>query len=716
MRIESVPLSVAVLWLFLPSGCSTGAPPPPESKRVDVVDTIHGVSLTDPYRWLEDQGSPETRAWIDAQNAYAERIVGESPTRERLRARLRELLEAPEASFPSRAGAYEYFALRRSRDDLPILYRRAATPEGEVPPDPRATLPPGATSGDELVLDPHPLSPDHTTRVEMLSISPDGNLLLYGLRDGGEDEIEVRVRNVAEGADLPDRLPRALYDGVSFGRKGRGFYYTLRSRETGPRARFHEIGKPVAEDVTLFGEGYGPTCFIEASEIGDGRYLLFTVNHGWARSEVHIQDLARNGPPRALFTGVDARFDPELHDGVLYLRTNLDAPNNRLVAVDLERLPAGPPEIRGILTEKEDVLSGFTILDGKIYASYLHDVSSRILVFSLDGAPAGEIPLPPLTTAELRGAAPGKAFLTLASFTLPPTTYVLDLASGEKRPWSGDAGAVPFDPAGLRVEQVHYRSLDGTEVPMFLFHREGIETNGDNPTLLFGYGGFNVAMTPFFDPMAAVWVERGGVFAMANLRGGSELGEKWHRAGMLQNKQNVFDDFIAAAEFLIAKGYTRPERLAIRGVSNGGLLVASALTERPDLFRAVVCGFPDLDMIRFYTFRATNNLPALLEYGDASIPEQFEFLRKYSPYQAVRDDTNYPAVMLTSGDLDTRVPPLQARRMTARLQAATTSGLPVILRYHPKAGHAANYGMPVSRTVENLAMELAFLSQQLGTE
>jgi prolyl oligopeptidase len=249
---------------------------------------------------------------------------------------------------------------------------------------------------------------------------------------------------------------------------------------------------------------------------------------------------------------------------------------------------------------------------------------------------------------------------------------------------------------------------------MFLFHRKDVARNGDNPALLFGYGGFNVALTPSFDPMAAAWVEAGGIFAMASLRGGSEYGETWHRSGMLEKKQNVFDDLIGAAEHLIEERYTRPERLAIRGVSNGGLLVASALTQRPELFRAVLCGFPDLDMVRFYTFTETNNLPALIEYGDASRKEHFEFLRKYSPYQAVRDGVRYPAVMLTSGDRDTRVPPLQARKMTARLQAATSSGFPVILRYHEKAGHAANHGMPVSRSIEDMAMELAFLWSQVG--
>ncbi len=408
--------------------------------------------------------------------------------------------------------------------------------------------------------------------------------------------------------------------------------------------------------------------------------------------------------------GADARFYPQIHEGLLFVRTNLDASSNRIVRID-PRKPA-PDGWKEVVPENEDVLAEFAILDGKIYASYLRHGTTRIAIYDLDGAPQGEIPIPEQHTAELRAAGPGRAFLTLTSFTLPPSTVLLDLTTGERTSW--DERTWDVDPESVVVQQVRYTSKDGTEIPLYLFYRRGMEADGKNKTLLFGYGGFNVAQTPQFDPMAAAWVEEGGLYAMANLRGGSEYGEKWHRAGMLSNKQNVFDDFLAAAEFLIASEYTRPEKLAIRGVSNGGLLVASAFTQRPELFRAVVCGFPDLDMVRFYSFTETNNLPALLEYGDGSKPEELEFLSKYSPYQAVRDETPYPAVLLTSGDKDTRVSPLQARKMTARLQAASSSGRPVILRYHPKAGHAASYGMPVSQTVKDMAMELAFLWNELS--
>ena len=693
-------------WAFafplLVAACSR-PPSPPETKRVEVKETLHGVELTDSYRWLEDQAAPETRQWIDFQNAYAQTIVGESERRARLRSRLAGLLRQPEIGFPCKGGDFEYFTLRRASDEAPIIFRRPAPPEGEVPPiDPNAAY--------ELVLDPHSMSPDRTTRVDILSLSSDGNYLLYSVRDGGEDEIEVRLRDLETGSDRPDLLPRALYASVFFAKSGEGFYYTHRSRKVGPRVRFHRRATPVEKDEEIFGEGISPTSFLETQELSDGSALVFAVNHGWARSDLYYRELGKEATPISI--GEDARFYPQVHEDRLYVRTNLDAPKNRIVRID----PKHPARDRWqeIVPESEDVLASFAILEGKIYASYLEHGTTRLRIHDLEGAPAGEIPVPDHHTAELRGAGPGRAFLTLTSFTLPPSTYVLDLKTGERTPW--DERAWDIDPESVVVQQLRYSSKDGTEIPIYLFYRRGIEADGTNPTLLFGYGGFNAAQTPRFDPMAAAWVEEGGLYAMANLRGGSEYGEAWHHEGMLSNKQNVVDDFIAAAEFLIANDYTRPERLAIRGVSNGGLLVASAFTQRPDLFRAVVCGFPDLDMVRFYRFTETNNLPALLEYGDASKPEEFEFLRKFSPYQAVRDGTAYPAVMLTSGDKDTRVSPLQARKMAARLQAATSSGRPVLLRYHPKAGHAASYGMPISRTIEDMAMELAFLLGEISPE
>ncbi|UCC73786.1 MAG: S9 family peptidase [Gemmatimonadota bacterium] len=683
------------------TACTSPHPPPPETRREAVVDTMHGVELVDPYRWLEDQESPETRAWIERQNAYAEAVVADTLLRAELADRLRALMDVDDVGSPRRGADYEYFSMRRAGDDQWVIYRRLA-PDEASPVDPQGDY--------EVVIDPHEMSPGHTTSVSVQSISRDGRLMIYSVRDGGQDEVEIRVRNLEQGTDLPDGLPNALYSSISFKGDDSGFYYSRRSRETGARVYFHRLGTDIGEDEELFGAGYGPDKFVGMSRIDNGRFRLYDVWHGWSRMELHFQDVEDGGPVVTLADStMNARFYAQFLEGELYMRTNLDAPKNRIVAVDLEN--PGLANWREVIPEGEDVLQGFTLIDGKLYVTYLQNVQTKIRIFELDGTAAGEFPVPEFHSADVWGG-DGKLFLSLSSFTTPPVTYRIDLETGEREVWQ--KSDIPFDPQGIVVRQVWATSKDGTRVPMFVMHKDGIELDGDHPTWLAGYGGFLAAITPRFDVMAALWVERGGVYAVANLRGGSEFGEEWHRAGMLENKQNVFDDFIAAAEWLVNNGYTNPDRLAIRGYSNGGLLVASALTQRPDLFRAALCGFPDLDMVRFYTFTQTNNLPALHEYGDASIPEHFEFLRAYSPYQAVKDGTEYPAVMLTSGDLDTRVPPRQARKMTARLQAATSSGLPVILRYDPKGGHTANRGRAFSRVIEDRAMELAFLLTMVG--
>ncbi len=693
--------ALAMAFCVLAAACSSPYPPPPETQRDDVVDVMHGVEIVDPYRWLEDQESPEVREWIAQQNAYADVIIADTALRAQLRERLQELMDVADFGSPRRGGDYEYFSMRRAGQELWTIYRRP-TPDEETLIDPDEDY--------EIVIDPHGMSPGLTTSIAILSISGDGKYMIYSVRDGGQDEVEVRIRDLQSGTDLPYRLPNGLYSDFSFKEDGSGFYYSRRSRRTGARIYFHRLGTEIADDIELFGEGYGPDKFVGVDQADNGRYLIYTVWHGWSRVEVHYQDLEAGGPVAPVVQNEDARFYTQFIDGELYMRTDLDAPNNRVVAVDL----ADPAREnwREVIPEADDVMQGFSLIDDKFYVTYLHNVSTQIKVFEKDGTPAGEVPVPDFHTANVWGAGEGKARLSLASFTTPPVTYTIDLETQEREIWR--QREIDFDPESIQVSQVWYESKDGTQVPMYLVHQRGIELSGDHPTLLYGYGGFTSALTPRFDATVIAWVERGGVYAMANLRGGTEFGERWHRAGMLENKQNVFDDFISAAEWLIETGYTNPDRLAISGASNGGLLVAAALTQRPELFRAVRCGFPDLDMVRFYTFTQTNNLPALHEYGDASIPEHFEFLRAYSPYQRVKNGTKYPAVMLSTGDLDTRVPPLQARKMAARLQAATRSGLPVILRYDPKGGHAANRGRPFNRGIDDRAGELTFLFSQLG--
>ncbi|MDE2805631.1 MAG: prolyl oligopeptidase family serine peptidase [Gemmatimonadota bacterium] len=680
-------------------------PSPPDTARDPVVDTLHGVAITDDYRWLEDQDSPDTRAWIAEQNAYAELIVGDTPLRRGLETRLRELMNVPGALFPRRAGDYEYLSFRAPDREVGAIYRRPAPEEPQRDPV--------EPNGDfELVLDPLDIHPDGTTSVSIRDFSPDGNLMMYAIRDGGQDEVMIRIRDLTTGEDLPDRLPNFLYGSTFFDPDGTGFYYTWRSREVGPRVRHHTLGTDIAEDTELFGAGHGPETFINATQGGNGRYMIYTVQHGWARSDVYLHDLEAGTEPRPISVGAPARFRARFMDGEIQLLTNLDAPRNRVVAVDLRDPDPDPANWREVIAEADHLLTGYQVIDGAIYADYLHNVSSRIVRYDMDGTRTGDIPVPEHHVATLRSWGEGAGLLTLTSLVTPTHIVRIDLETHETEPWL--PSAVPFDGEGYEVSQVWYTSADGTEAPMYLAHRRGYEPDGDTPTLLYGYGGFNSNNMPRFNNGAAAWMEQGGVYALATLRGGGEFGEEWHRAGMLENKPNVFDDFIAAAEWLIANGYTNPDRLAIRGVSNGGLLVGSALTKRPDLYRAVFCGLPDLDMVRFYQFTDSNNMPALLEYGNAAVAEEFEVLRTFSPYQNVRDRVAYPAVMLTQGDLDTRVPPLQARKMAARLQAASSSGLPVILDYDTRAGHAG--GRTFSRGVRNTAMELAFLLGQLGVE
>ncbi len=436
------------------------------------------------------------------------------------------------------------------------------------------------------------MSPDHSLRVELAAVHPDGNRVLYSVRRGGQDEVELRLRDVAAGSDLPDSLPWGLYSSAAFTRDGRGFLYAHRSRSQGPRVRFRELGTSSEMDRELFGTGYGPRSFLNVTEIDDQGRLLYTVQHGWSSTELHLGSL-EGGEVTPIVRGFEGRSYGRFVEDELWVHTSVDAPNNRLVVID----PATPEPAnwREVIPEGEHVLQDYSLIEERLYVTYLVDLSERIRVFDLDGTFVSEVAVPDLHSVSIAAAGPGKALLTLESFLQPEVSYLLDLESGEREIFRDSE--VPFDAGAWVLEQERFRSRDGTEVPIVVV-RTGSPVKEAAPALLTGYGGFNVALTPRFNARVVVWVEQGGVFAQANLRGGSEYGERWHRDGMLENKQNVFDDFIAAAEWLVDEGLTQTDRLAISGASNGGLLVASAFTQRPELFRAVLCGFPDLDMVR----------------------------------------------------------------------------------------------------------------------
>ncbi len=691
----ALPAILAVLILTPPATRPAGAAEGPRpTRRAAVRELIHGVEIVDPYRWLEDQESPETHAWIAAQNAYTQSQLAELPWQPAIRQRLAALMRVDRVEMPIQRSGRLFVWRTRAEDELPIL-----------------TLRQGLSGRDEVLIDPHSLSADRTVSVTIESISRDGKRLAYGVRDGGEDEVTIHFMDVDARRELPDRLPRGIYTGLAFTPENRGFYYGRHDREIGDRIYYHPLGSDPAADVELFGRGYGPEAWIVPELSDSGRYLLITVYHGWTRAELYFRDLAADGPIRPLVTGVDAVFEPRFAGDRLVVLTDWQAPNRRLVAIDLERPQRDA--WREIVPPGPDAIAGFSLAGGRVFVHTLHNVTSQLRVFDLDGNARGEVALPGLGSASVPTGRwdDATAFYDFRSFTTPRTIFRLDVESGRSSEWARDG--VPFDPRDYEVRQVWYASKDGTRVPMFLVHRRGLEPNGRQPTVLYGYGCCGVSLTPWFSIFAAAWIERGGLFAVANLRGGGEFGEAWHQAGMLERKQNVFDDFIAAAEWLIENRYTSPRKLAIMGGSNGGLLVGAAMTQRPELFQAVLCLVPDLDIVRYPQFE-NNNPPAVLEYGNAADPEQFKYIYAYSPYQNVREGTEYPAVLLTAGHNDTRVPPLQARKMTALLQHATASERPILLLYDMRAGHAG--GGPAATGIDDGAHFLSFLVWQLGME
>ena len=666
---------------------------PPKTRVDNVAEKLHGITITDPYRWLEDQNSPETRAWIDEQNRYTQSILGALPGRNAIRHRIEELLKIDTISAPIARGNRYFFTKRLADQNQPVVYMRE-----------------GLNGRDEVLIDPNKMSADQTSSVTLGDVSRDGKWLLYGIRQGGEDEITGAILDVDTHQDLPGHLPKARYFGFAIKPDKSGLYYS-RFNSSGSRIFYHEMNSDPATDKEIFGKGYGPGDIISVDLSADGRYLTLYVSHGSAATkvEVYTQNLAEHGPIVPLVNDLDATFRGEMAGDHMYLMTNWQAPNRRVMDVDLRN--TARQNWREIIPETGSVIEGLSLAGGKVFVNYLENVSTRIKVFEPSGKHVRDITFPTLGSASGMVGRWGRdeAFYTFRSFAQPPTIYRYRPSNGKQSVWARIN--VPVDSASMETKQVWYNSKDKTRVPMFLVYQKGMKLDGNRPTLLTGYGGFNLSSTPNFSARAAFWVEHGGVFALANLRGGGEFGEKWHQAGMLDKKQNVFDDFITAAEWLIKSNYTRPSRLAISGGSNGGLLVGAAMTQRPELFQAVVCSYPLLDMVRYHRFLVARFW--VPEYGSAEDAQQFSYIRRYSPYQNVREGTKYPAVLFITGDGDTRVAPLHARKMAARLQSATASSdRPVLLHYDTKAGHSG--GLPVSKQIEDLTDEMSFLLWQLG--
>jgi len=691
-----LPLALLVLLpVLLPVGplCPEALCQPP-TRQDDVVEVLHGVEITDPYRWLEDQVSPETRAWIEAQNAYTDSVLGKIPGREEVRQELAALMRTDMAGLPMERGGRYFYQKRLADQDLYVIYMRE-----------------GLDGPDQVLVDPHTMSADHSINTDIFAISRDGKLLAYGVRQGGEDETTIRFLDVDGRRDLADVLPRANYDEVCFTPDNKVVYYS-RHNDDGPHVLRHAMGADPAEDAEVFGRAFGPEVGVSIDLSDDGHWLVFTAWHGSAAtSDIYYWDLTRPGFIIPIVKGIDASFEGALGGDHLFIKTDWNAPNGRILAVDL----ADPRREawKQVVPEAEDVIENFTPVGGKLLVSYARAALPVVKVFAADGVYSSTLELPSMgAVSQIVGRWEGSdGFFYFSSFNVPRRIYRYTVAGGASSLWW--QSAVPFESDLFEVKQVWYRSKDSTEVPMFLASRKGVALDGSRPVLLTSYGGFRSIQTPYFSSQAAAWMNHGGVYAVPGIRGGSEFGEQWHRDGMLEKKQNTFDDFIAAAEWLIANHYTSPGKLAISGGSNGGLLVGAAMTQRPELFKAVVCWHPLLDMIRYHRFLvAAFWVP---EYGSSDDPEQFKYIYAYSPYHRVVDGVKYPAMLMVSGDGDTRVDPLHARKMVARLQAATASEAavaPVLLKYDTKAGHMG--GKPLSQIVEDEVGEMQFLMWQLG--
>jgi prolyl oligopeptidase len=661
--------------------------------RVDkVTETLHGVTITDPYRWLEDQNSAETRAWINSQNEYTASMLGSLPFRDRIRERLTQLLKIDTISVPIARGERYFFSKRRADQNQSVIYVRN-----------------GLAGKDEVLIDPNTMSADQTTSADIQDISPDGKLLAYGIRQGGEDEVTVSILDVDSRKELPDRLPKGRV-GVSLKPDRSGFYYSLFKNGVGGHVFYHAMGADASRDVEVFGKGYGPQVFVSASVSPDGHYLLCFASYGSAgdKTEVYVQDIANNGPLTTVVNDINAGFSADIAGEHVYLLTNWNAPNRHILEVDLKK-PARA-NWREVVPESSSVIAGFSAVGGKLFVDYLDNAASHTKVFETSGKYVRDLLFPTLgSTSGMRGDwERDEGFYTFSSFAQPTTIYRYQVSTGKQEVFARIN--VPIQSDQIEVKQVWFESKDKTKIPMFLVYKKGIELDGNRAVFLTGYGGFNLNRTPGFSSLAAYWAESGGVYALPNLRGGGEFGEKWHKAGMLQNKQNVFDDFIGAAEWLIKNKYTNPAKLAISGGSNGGLLVGAAMTQRPDLFQAVVCSYPLLDMIRYQNFLIAKFW--VPEYGSSENAEQLKYIYAYSPYHHVKKGEKYPAVLFVTGDADTRVAPLHARKMTALVQASTGSDRPVLLHYSTKAGHSG--GLPVSQIIEDQTDELSFLFWQLG--
>jgi prolyl oligopeptidase len=677
-------------------------PPAPRTARENVIDDVHGEKIADPYRWLEADTAERVRDWTDQQNARTRSVLDPLPERAAFARRLRELLSVGLLSTPRPIAGRIFHTRREGEQKQAVLYVRDS-----------------GQAADRALIDPNALDPSGLVTLDWYYPSQDARYVAYGLSHGGDEMSILHVLETATGEELPDRIPHTQRSTVAWVEGG--FYYTVHpapgSVPPGDenyyrRVRYHRLGDDPATDALVFGEDRPKEDILGVSASEDGRWILLAAFKGWAKNDLYLLD--RDHPERglaAVLEGKDAIAEGFVLGGSLWLRTNLDAANYRVVSAACESPDASRWET--LIPEGKDVIESFDRTRDRVAVLRLRRATSRLATYDLQGRDEREIPLPSLGAIELvEGDHDGDLIgYTFQSFTQPPIAFVADARTGKAEEIVRLRMRLGLDVASVTVEQTAYASKDGTEVTMFLVHGKDVAPTGQVPTLLSGYGGFNISRVPAYAAGVAAWVEAGGLFALPNLRGGGEYGETWHRAGMLGNKQNVFDDFHSAAEALIERGWTTPERLAISGGSNGGLLVGAALTQRPDLFAAVYCAVPLLDMLRYQNFRIARFWIA--EYGSAENPRQAEWLRKYSPYHNVRAGVRYPPVLFTTAEGDSRVDPMHARKMAALLQAQSEDpDSVVLLRVDRDAGHGI--GKPLDKQVDDFADQYAFIAWRTG--
>jgi prolyl oligopeptidase len=673
----------------------------PSAPRGDVVDVYHGHAVPDPYRWLEDGDAPAARAWIEAEAEYTERFLAAIPARAAIRKRITALWDYERFGLPRRAGDAYVYSKNTGLQSQAVVYV-APTLDGEA----------------RVLIDPNGFSTDGTVALAGTSFSDDGRYVAYATSASGSDWMTWRIREIASGADLNDEIRWSKFSGASWRRDGSGFYYSRYAEAVAPtqfkdenynhKVYFHRIGTSQSADVLVYERLDHPDWSLNAYVTEDDAWLIVRASLGTdPNNYVFVCDL-RQPESRIvdLLVDGDAAYDFAGNVGDRFLfRTTKDAPRGRIVALDIR-----DPKLLEIVPECDDSLEDVALFDGQLILAYLHDAHSVIRRTTLAGEPLGDLALPGLGTASGFGGKQHdrETFYAYTSYTTPASIYRLDLTTGESA--RVFAPAVAFDPNAFESEQVFYTSKDGTRIPMIVTRKAGAPRDGSVPTILYGYGGFNISLTPAFSPATLAWMELGGAFAVANIRGGGEYGEAWHLAGTKSAKQNVFDDFIAAAEHLIAQEYTSRAKLAIFGGSNGGLLVGACLVQRPELFGAAIAAVGVLDMLRFQKF--TIGWAWTPDYGSSDEPDAFAYLLAYSPLHNLRAGTAYPPTLIVTADHDDRVFPAHSFKFAAALQAAQAGDAPVLIRIETKAGHGA--GKPTGKVIEEAADRLAFLVKVLG--